>query len=223
MVVVSLATLVASAVIVALAPEDAAAQRIPAQPIPEEPTSDARPFIGAPAQPRPVAGGTESPRHPFMAENGRSNIHADAYMTDTNAFAGALGVDMERVSTFQAADCASVTFDERGRVVSICVGLEGPRLLLLDPRTLDQLASYRLPPRQPGSGTGGGNPFTDFAGGGYFYLDHRDRAVIPTTTRHIYVVRQTGGPGFERVRDYDLSGELAHDDAIVSALPDYSG
>ena len=59
-----------------------------------------------------------------------------------------------------------------------------------------------LPPRQPG----GGNLFTDFAGGGYFYLDHRDRAVIPTTTRHVYVVRETGGgSGFAIERDYDLS------------------
>ena len=47
--------------------------------------------------------------------------------------------------------------------------------------------------------------FNDFAGGGYFYLDERDRAVIPTTTRHVYVVRQ-GGAGFELERDYDLTG-----------------
>ena len=52
-----------------------------------------------------------------------------------------------------------------------------------------------LPPRQPG----GGNLFTDFAGGGYFYLDNRDRAVIPTTLRHVFVVRQTGGG--TRLRD----------------------
>jgi hypothetical protein len=208
---------------IVLAPAAATAQERPAVPIPEEPTADAPRYIGEPAEPNPVAGGTKAPRHPFMAPNGRSNIHADAYMTDTNTFAGPLGERMRRTSTFQAADCASVTFDRRGRVVSICVGLEGPRLVLLHPRTLDQLASFRLPPRQPGSGTGGGNPFTDFAGGGYFYLDHRDRAVIPTTTRHIYVVRQTSGPGFERARDYDLTGELAREDAIVSALPDYSG
>ena len=96
---------------------------------------------------------------------------------------------MERLSTFFAADCASVTFDRAGRIVTICVGLDRPRLLLLDPRTLDLLAEFPLPPRQPGAA----NPFTDFAGGGYFYLDHLDRAVIPTTTRHIWVVEQTRG------------------------------
>ena len=48
----------------------------------------------------------------------------------------------------------------------------------MDARTLETLADDPLPPRIPG----GGNSFTDFAGGGYFYLDDRDRAVIPTTT-----------------------------------------
>ena len=93
---------------------------------------------------------------------------------------------------------------------------------MLDPRTLDLLAEFPLPPRQPGAA----NPFTDFAGGGYFYLDHLDRAVIPTTTRHIWVVEQTEGPlgpGFELARDYDVSGSLSVDDKLFSALPDWSG
>ena len=95
---------------------------------------------------------------------------------------------MERRSTFLEGVCASVTFDSRGRIETVCVGVEGPKLLLLDPRRSKTLAAMPLPPRQPG----GGNLFTDFAGGGYFYLDNRDRAVIPTTLRHVYVVRQTG-------------------------------
>jgi hypothetical protein len=158
-----------------------------------------------------------------MAPNGRSNIHVDAYMTDANAAAGPLGRDMRRTSTFQVADCASVTFDSEGRIVSICVGLEGPRLVMFHPRTLEELATFRLPPRQPLGGGTGSNPFTDFSGGGYFYLDHRDRAVIPTTDRRILVVRETSGPGFRLVRQYDLGDRLARDDAIVSALPEYSG
>src|SRR5687767_6295245 len=110
-------------VVVLAAAGEAAALRLPSQPIPEEPTADAPRFIGAPAERRPVQGGTHSPRHPFMAPNGRSNIHVDAYMTDANAAAGPLGRDMRRTSTFQVADCASVTFDSEGRIVSICVGL----------------------------------------------------------------------------------------------------
>jgi len=206
-------------VLVAACPARAA---VPAQPIPEGPESGQPPqFIGAPAQPRPVSA-TLAPRHPYMAENGRSNIHDDAYMSGAYEFSGPLGRNMERLSTFQSAECASVTFDRQGRIVSICVGVEGPRLVMFDPRTLDLLAEQPLPPRQPGTA----NPFNDFSGGGYFYLDNLDRAVIPTTHRHIWVVGETAGllgPGFQVERDYDLSGVTAVDDKLLSALPDWSG
>ncbi len=198
---------------------------IPSQPIPEEPSADAPRYIGSPASRRPLRHFTDAPRHPFMAPDERSNIHVDAYQTDTNKTAGPLGRNMRRVSTYQNADCASVTFDSASRIVTICVGLEGPRLMLLDPDNLDELARFPLPAREPEPGD---DPFTNFAGGGYFYLDHRDRSVIPTTDRHVYVVRERrapviGEPVFEKVRDYDLNTVLGPDDAIVSALPDWSG
>ncbi len=48
--------------------------------------------------------------------------------------------------------------------------------------------------------------------------------MIPTTTRHVWVVRQTGGgTGFEVERDYDLSTVVLPGDKIISALPDWSG
>ncbi len=200
----------------------AGAVTIPAIPIPEGPEANDPPaFLGTPAKPRPISA-SMPPQHPYMAANGRSNLHNDAYMTDSYAGPGPLGRNMERLSTFFAADCASVTFDRAGRIVTVCVGLDRPRLLLLDPRTLDLLAEFPLPPRQPGAA----NPLTDFAGGGYFYLDHLDRAVIPTTNRHIWVVEQTQGPlgpGFELARDYDVSGSLSVDDKLFSALPDWAG
>jgi len=200
----------------------AGALTVPAQPIPEGPEANDPPvFLGAPAKPRAISA-QELPTHPFMAANGRSNIHDDAYMSDTYTISGPLGRNMQRLSTFFAADCASVTFDRAGRIVSICVGLDGPRLVMLDPHTLDLLAEFPLPPRQPGAA----NPFTDFAGGGYFYLDNQDRAVIPTTHHHIWVVEESDGPlgpGFALARDYDLSTEIAPDDKLFSALPDWAG
>ncbi|MDQ3759576.1 MAG: hypothetical protein M3331_06520 [Actinomycetota bacterium] len=160
-----------------------------------------------------------TPEHPHMAPNGASNIHVDAYQTDTNTIRGPLGKTTTD-SIFFARECASITFDSRGRIVTICVGLDRPVLALLDPDTLLPLATYELPPRQPGSG---GNPFTDFSGGGYFYLDDRDRAVMSTTDRHVYVVAQRAGPDFERVADYDLTGVVGPDDKLISALPDWRG
>jgi len=203
----------------ALAPVTAA--RVPARPIPEGETT-APPFVGAPAQPRPLFA-PEPPRHPFMAPNGRSNLHDDAYMSDAYfGQAGPLGRSMRRRSTLQAADCASLAFDARSRIVTICVGLAGPRLMLFDARTLDTLASFDLPPREPGTG----NPFSGFSGGGYFYLDERDRAITPTPNRQVWVIGERAsalGPSFALERVYDLSTTVPPGDAIVSVLPDWSG
>jgi hypothetical protein len=198
----------------AIAPASAAG----AIPIPEGPDAATLPvFLGAPAKPHAVQG-TDVPQNPFMAPNGRSNLHDDAYMTDSYEESGPLGHALQRTSTFLARECASTAFDARGRLVTVCVGLDGPQLQLIDPRTLDTLAVFPLPPRLPS----GGNPFTDFSGGGYFYLDNRDRAVIPTTTGHIWVVSESGD-GFALDRDYDVTSAVPLGDKIESALPDWSG
>jgi hypothetical protein len=187
-------------------------------PIPNPNGSGFDPFEGDAAVADPFAF-PRTPEHPHMAPNGLSNIHVDAYQTDVNTIRGPLG-ETTTDSIFFAKECASITFDSQGRIMTICVGLDRPVLALLDPDTLVPLATYELPPRQPG---GGGNPFTDFSGGGYFYLDDRDRAVMPTTDRHVYVIAQTAGPGLERVADHDLNGVVASDDKLISALPDWRG
>src|SRR3954451_7046482 len=193
-------------------------------PIPESDTS-AQAFFGSPAVQNPVFGIPEAPRHPFMAPNERSNLHADAWQTDTNRTPGPLGRGMTRVSASHVSDCASVTFDSKGRIVVVCVGLQGPSgggagLNLIDPQTLETLAKYDLPPRQPGAGT---NVLTNFSGGGYFYLDNQDRAIVATTTRHLLVIAETSAPGFALQRDYDLTSAVPPGDKIISALPDWSG
>ncbi len=160
-----------------------------------------------------------TPRHPFMAPNGKSNIHVDAYQTDTNTTAGPLGPTATN-SAFFVHECASITFDSQGRLVSICVGLDRPVLTMLDPQTLTPLATYDLPPRQ---GSSPGGTFTDFSGGGYFYLDNRDRVVTATSQRHVLIIGETSAPGFSVQHDYDLTGALASDDKIISALPDWKG
>ena len=164
------------------------------------------------AAPRP-------PQHPFLAPDPGNNIHNDAYMTDTYPGPGPLGVSPAVTSTLQVAECASLTFDRRGRLETVCVGATTPALKLFDPTTLKQLASYRLPNRRLGL-----DVFSDFSGGGYFYLDHRDRAVIPTGTNHVRVVGQNrAGTAFVLRRDYDLTGAMARYDKIVSVLPAWTG
>ena len=190
-----------------------------AVPIPQDPSASPVPaFVGETA----VARRTRLrrvPEHPFMAPNGRSNVHDDAYQTDAYTLAGPLGRDPEVLSTLRSAECGSVTFDSAGSIVTICVGVEGPRLERIDPVTLETQAVFPLPPR---AGGGGGSPFTDFSGGGYFYLDEQDRAVTPTNSRQIWIVADTDA-GFVLDRVYDLATVVVAPDAIISVLPDWSG
>ena len=187
--------------------------------IPETPDSDAPPtFSGNPWTPRPVLA-PPAPRHPFMAPNQRSNIHSDAFQTDTNPWSGPLGRETETLSHYEAPGgvCGSITFNSQNQIVTTCIQLRAVRLKLFDAQTLEELASMDLPPRPPSA-----NPFQDFAGGGYFYLDDEDRAVIPTTERHVLVVGLDDGE-FTVEEDYDLTDDLPEGSKIISALPDWAG
>jgi hypothetical protein len=220
------ALIAAAAVAVLAAPGVAAAQTTGVTPpaIPQGPMAgNIKPFDGSPASPDPLRL-PPVPQNPFMAPNGVSNLHDDAYQTDTYRWSGPLGRSIQTQSAFYPGatltrECASITFDSSGRLVAICVGLDRPVVAIIDPGTLTPLATYQLPPRQPSAG----NPFTDFSGGGYFYLGRGDRVIAPTTTRHIVVVAETPGPGLAKRRDYDLSSVLPSGDKIISALPDWQG
>jgi hypothetical protein len=176
------------------------------------------PFEGESVRPDPH-GRLRVPQHPFMAPDPGSNIHNDAYQSDTYDRSGPLGDDIATRSALFVRECASVTFDRRGRIVTVCVGLDRPVLTVLDPETLRPFSALPLPPRQ----TGTGDPFTNFAGGGYFYLDHRDRAVVPTAERQIAIVRVNRAGGLEPQRQLDLTGAVAPDDAIIAVMPDWRG
>jgi hypothetical protein len=206
------------AAVALLVPLGAEAQTVgtPPSPIPQDPLTTAPEFEGSAATPVRIRHRLRTPRHRFMAPNGRNNIHNDAYMTDVYRISGPLGDGAEESVLF-SRECGSVMFDALGRIVTICVGLDRPVLALLDPDTLETLAAMNLPPRNSS------NPFSDFTGGGYFYLDRRDRAVLPTATRHVLVVSIAEGPAFSVDRDYDLSGRVRSGDGIVSVLPDWEG
>lgn len=188
----------------------------PAVPIPSDPRDLlVTGFSGRPAEPRPIAG-VPVPQHPHLAADGASNIHNDAYQTDSYRGPGPLGHELSVTSALFAGECASVTFDSRGRIVTVCVTPLGATLRLMDPTSLDTIASYELPPREPGTFS-----FTNFAGGGYFYLDDQDRAVISTFTGHVLVV-QVEAAALRLVDDIDVS-VATEGGAIQSALPDWSG
>jgi hypothetical protein len=191
----------------------------PSTPIPSSGVPPAKTFVGHTAKAHPIRGVPRTPQNPFMASNGTSEIHDDAWQTDVSRWGGPMGRKPLTVSNYIQHDCGSITFDSKGRVVSVCVGIPGPQLYMFDPRTLATLATFKLPPRQSVPS----NIFQDFTGGGYFYLNNRDQVVVATTTKHIYVIAETAGPGFKLVQDYDLSKVITSQEKITSALPDSNG
>lgn len=147
---------VAVALAAAIAPAQDAVTRV--IPIPQQPFAGRVPgFVGTPAVGNPFPA-LPVPEDPFMAPNGKSNTHVDAYQSDTYPTAGPLGRGSVVSSTFLAAECGTVTFDSRGRIIVVCVGFQ-PVVHLLDPVTLASLARFPL----PSSGSGG-----TFGAGGIF-------------------------------------------------------
>ena len=191
----------------------------PLSPIPSVGTPPARTFVGHAAVAHPIRGVPRSPQNRFMALNGTSEIHDDGWQTDVSRWGGPMGRKPHTISNYIQHDCGSITFDRKGRVVSVCVGIPGPELFMFDPKTLATLATFTLPPRQSVPS----NIFQDFTGGGYFYLNNHDQVVAATTTKHIYVISETAGPGFKLAHDYDLSNVITSSEKITSALPDSHG
>jgi hypothetical protein len=216
-------TLLHSAVLAAaLGALAVAAPGAAADPIASGPPTSLPAFQGAAADLDPVRA-TRPPENPSMARNPFSNIHNDPWMTDAYRYAGPLGRSPEALSDAKpAAVCGSLTFDRRGRIVTVCPSLVAPpQARVVDPVTLRTLATYDLPNAPTPSGVPG---FQNFAGGGYFFLDRRDRIWVATRTNHLVVLAQRdGGTRLEQVDDYDLTGVLEPDERVSSALPDWRG
>lgn len=176
-------------------------------------------YLGTPAATDPVPA-VDVPEHPFLAANGSSNMHNDAYATDAYTGDGPRGRHLEVTSaTYGIQECATQTFDRAGRIVALCGGLFDRQLKLIDPQTLDVLAVHNLPRPavRPGQ-----SPLTDVCGGAYFYLDNEDRAIVATTNRQIRVFDHSSSR-FTEQRRYDLAGAIPEDDCLLALNPDWSG
>ena len=179
-------------------------------------------FQGAPAAATQLSH-TKAPRNPFMAPNPRSNIHNDTWMTDAYRGPGPLGNAPQAISNAMSpALCGSLTFHSRGYLVGVCPSLLAPpQVRVMDPVTLELMATYDMPnaPDPPGT-----KAYQNFAGGGYFFLDGRDRVWSSTKTSHLFVLQiAPDGRSITKTHDYDLTSVLEPDERISSALPDFRG
>ncbi len=172
----------------------------------------------------------EIPQHPFMSANAGNNMHCDSYISDTYAVSGPIGAEPTIVSRTQGfGGYGTLTFDREGRVVAVYSNGRRFQLELMDPVTLEELASYDLPPRPWYWLLQGILPWEYIGAGMYFYLDEQDRAVVPTTENSIEVI-QVPEPGgdFICVRSYDLNAYVVpmswpHRDSVAWVLPDWGG
>ncbi|WP_327351643.1 hypothetical protein [Streptomyces sp. NBC_01304] len=203
-------------------------------------------YSGAPAAARPVPG-EAPPQHPFLAANGRSGMHADAAGSGTYPWSGPLGdrpaVDSEKMAAL-GGECATVTFDSAGRIVTVCGTFEGFLVKLLDPRSLDTLAEYKLPQRpstvEAITRLDFSRIFKDTSGGAYSYLDNEDRLVLADSRQHIVrLAHEQAADGswkFVVDKDWDLTSHVPHDcvswtnlnpdgecDPVTSVMPDWQG
>jgi len=122
------------------------------------------------------------------------------------------------ISTLFARECGFGHLRLGRAIVTVCVGLDRPRLALLDPHTLRTLAAMPLPLRNPQSG---GERLQRLLG-------RRGTSISTSTTargldndHHILVVLDHERPGFQVTADYDLSGVVHSDEGIISVLPDW--
>ena len=157
-------------------------------------------------------------------------MHCDSYISDAYEAAGPLGMDLQVSSRTQGfGGYGTLTYDRSGRLVAVYSNGRRFQLELMDPYTLEELASCDLPPRPWYWLLQGVMPWEYIGAGMYFYLDEQDRAVVPTTQNTIQVIAVPGPGGrFQMLREYDLSEHVApvrwpKRDSIAWVLPDWSG
>ena len=159
-----------------------AATAAPVTSVPPAPSLPA--FSGQVASPEKVRGAVRPPQNPFMAPDPWNNIHNDSWMSDAYPGPGPIGLNLEATSgSAQPGICATIAFDSRGRIVTVCPStLTPPQARIVDPATLEVLGTLNLP---DGPAIGDTPGYQDYTAGGYFFLDNRDRIWVATKTNHI--------------------------------------
>ena len=175
--------------------------------------------IGEASLPRPLPAINQS-QHPFLAESQRSSMHGGAHNWDINTYPGPLGENTRakhRKFSNLIGVAPNISFDSKGRLITVSIKLTGIELHLLDPETLETLAMLELPPKASPS---------DNSGGGYFHLDALDRVLLAPAndTLSIYEIEDLSDkPEWVLAEQYDIDGLLPEGVNIHDVIPDWSG
>lgn len=198
-------------------------------PLADRELAEARPFEGAsraPATwdssfvPRLVEGSV--PAYPGLSRAGSSTIHSDAWQSDVHVSPGPLGADLEvrsrRSGNWLRRQCSTFLLRSDGKLVAMCGGLTGFRIVLIDPETLAMLASYDLPSRpssfQAAIQLDMGIMFSDSSGGAYLFLDDKDRVIFADSryrVQRLAARRDGDGWRFTLEKSWNLKAHVPHD------------
>lgn len=168
------------------------------------------------AQPLPAL---PVPQHPLLAEGQRSGMHAGSHNSDVSFYAGPLGnntVTKHRKFSALLGVTPNISFDSKGRLITVSMQFNGIELHLLDADTLETLAEYQMPKKSS----------RDNSGGGYFHLDKHDRPILAPNDNSIKildVVEDEQGIRWQVVESYELGDLLPEGANIHDVMPDWQG
>ena len=124
---------------------------------------------------------TDTPFHPLLTEPQRSGMHSGSYNTDVSDYGGPLGnntVSKHRSFGTIIGVAPNISFDDKGRLITVALNLNKVTLHLLDPETLETLAKYEMPKKDN----------QDNSGGAYFHLDNQNRAILAPNDNSIKII-----------------------------------
>lgn len=168
------------------------------------PVFEGRPVPAAPLAPLPM------PPHPFMNNHGYAGAHGDGYNSHAMPQAGPLGNSL-RVDAYHASTapslCSTQNFDDKGRIVTVCVGRKTPsKLLLLDAKDLHPVAETDLPSMS----------------GFYFRMDQQGRVIVPAgdlSVRIYEIDERSGGVSWRLVKRHDISSAIPGQKRTPGSIP----
>ena len=187
------------------------------------------PFFGQAAVAEPLPEQT-LPAHPWLAGQGHNGMHADSYGGKATHWPAPLGLQPQVQATsfgsFFGGECATLTFDSKQRLMSVCATLLSFKLYLLERDTLKVLAVHELPLRTSNKTLQLRKIMADTSGGAYHHLLKGDKPLIADADGflNVFSVRESAeGPSWQIDARYDLNGALPKGYLVTDAMPDWAG
>ena len=171
-------------------------------------------FAGSATRARPLDE-RPPPRNPQLTRNGRSGSGLAAGNGGFSPMPGPLGDGTGRLSGLEFGTCAGLAFGAGGQLIAVCNGPVGPGLRMIDPKSLETIDTFALPPRPNANRT-------DLAGGTHFIARPDGSLLIPANDRTLRVVI-AGPTSLTGVGNIPLGGFLSRGERPFAVAAGFDG